>query len=63
MPFLQEPEDEEDEEAMERYHRLRQDWPEEVVFHFGDLVDLYKEQALKDPRIKDFIEKLKEFVE
>lgn len=45
-PFLHEPEDSEDEEAVARYHLLRQEWPEEVVFHLGDLVELYKEQAL-----------------
>jgi hypothetical protein len=55
--------DSDDEEATERFEKLSSDWPEEPLFHFGDLVDYYKQFALKDERIKDFVEKIKDFVE
>ena len=38
-------------------------WPEEIIFHFSDLFSYYEAHALKDGRIKTFVEKLKEFVE
>lgn len=46
MPFLREPVDSEDEEAMEIFREREKDWPEEVVFSFGDLIDYYRENAV-----------------
>jgi len=40
-----------------------EDFPEEVVFKFGDLVNLYEGQAKYDETIKDFVEKIKEYFE
>jgi hypothetical protein len=48
---------------MEKYRLLEKDWPEEQVFNFGDLVEFYKNFALKDERIKEFVERIKEYVE
>jgi hypothetical protein len=62
-PFLREPEDSDDEEAMEDYVARKAEWPEEIVFHFGDLVEFYRDFALKDERIKEFVEKMKEYLE
>ena len=63
MPFLDEPKDSEDEEVMEKFQERLDEWPEEQVFNFGDLVEFYKEFALKDERIKEFVERIKEYVE
>ena len=62
-PFLPAAPDSEDEEETEKYETKAKDWPEESLFHLSDLVDYYKQFALKDERIKDFVEKIKDFVE
>jgi len=63
VPYLKEPSDDLDDEEMERYQALERDFPEEVVFSLEDLVAYYRDFALSDERIKDFVERIKGFIE
>lgn len=63
VPYLKQPFNPEDEEEMEKFRAREREWPEEVVFSFGDLVELYRDHAEHDPRIKSFVETVKEYVE
>ena len=48
---------------MLKFEALERDFPEEVLFELEDLVEYYRDFALHDERIKDFVERIKEFVE
>ena len=55
--------DTEDEDELEKYKHLEENLPEEIVFDLGDFVEFYRSYALEDERIKEFVEKIKDFVE
>ena len=64
MPYLRKPStDDLEEEQQEEYFRLEQEFPEETLFNLSDLVNFYQDFALSDQRIKDFVEKIKSFIE
>ena len=66
VPFFKSPYrdiEEMDEEDQVKYKKLEEEFPEEIVFQIGDLVTFYQDCAIKDERIKEFVEKLKEYVE
>ena len=48
---------------LEKFAELERDFPEEVLFSIEDLVQYYRDYALADERIKDFVERIKEFIE
>ena len=63
VPYLKAPSEDADEEELEKFEALERDFPEEVLFSLEDLVEYYRDFALADERIKDFVERIKEFVE
>ena len=61
-PYLMEP-DSDDEDSVAKHKILEQEFPEEAIFQLSDFVDFYRNYALEDERIKEFVEKIKVFVE
>lgn len=50
-----------DVENVEKSETLKE-FPEKIVFSIKDLKEMYENFALKDERIKEFIERINEFV-
>lgn len=64
VPYFRKPSiDDLDEETEEHYLKLEKEFPEDVLFSLSDLVEFYDNFALRDERIKEFVEKIKSFVE
>ena len=63
MPYLKEPMDLSNDEEMWKYKQLEKEFPEEVVFSLNDIVTWYQQNSLQNETIKDFVEKVKNFVE
>jgi len=61
-PYMMEP-DSDDEDSIAKHKVLEKEFPEEVIFQLSDFVDFYRNYALEDERIKEFVEKIKQFVE
>ena len=50
-----------DDENVEKSETI-EDFPEEPVFSIADLTQFYENFATKDPRIKEFVEKITDFI-
>lgn len=61
-PYMMDP-DSEDEDSIAKHAILEKEFPEEVIFELSDFVTFYRNYALEDERIKEFVEKIKGFVE
>ena len=61
-PYLRAP-DSDDEDAVQKHKALEEEFPEEMIFELGDLVDFYRKYAIEDHRIKEFVERIKVFIE
>jgi hypothetical protein len=66
VPYLKESEkglEDLHEDELAAWQKKKDNFPEDVVFHLRDIVAFYQDFALKDERIKEFVEKLKEYIE
>ena len=49
-------------DSLHEEHESIDDFPEEAVFSIGDLKQFYADFAQRDPRIKEFVESITDFV-